>query len=608
MPFLYHLPPRHTLSTKQLRHALQLIVTKHLSLRTSVIFDTEKNLLMQKIIDLHSGNKELFTFIESIFETNEQFNNIMHNERRNSQLFNLAQGLVFRCHLVHQNQISSNDLLCNKDIIIFNFHHALFDFPSMNVFLHDLDQAYTTGELTTDDNTVLRYLDCKFQFFILYFDYTSSSPYSDALIEQTIPMTGANMFWLDTLHDCHLDRSLPLPFNRYRLVDEHRSGRGTSISFDFSRDLSHQFLSYASSNDTTLEYLALTCYYTFLFKLTNGERDLCIGMNTHGRYKEELMSVIGMFVNAIPLRCQSDPHWSFQQLVEYVQEMMTSSLEYSYFPLQRILAHHPNASKATFLDISFVFYSSENQNIDDSVVIGDSRLHSMPISIKISENEIMSKFDFSLNLHYNQSINQLSCTIDASLDLFNRITVDKIAQRFHSMLKQLFNRTDVQMKNHIYELSLISPEEGLLTRSMNHRKVLFPPVSCIHHEFVSQTVKHPQKLAVELDDQSLTYSELLYYVQVLAFNLLSEQKVLPGDVICQCVERSLSMVSSVQKLFLFIIRFFYSLGDRNDGNPNGWLCLLSIITSRSTTAFICTRKTNSKSSCACSFFDKIYIH
>jgi non-ribosomal peptide synthetase component F len=56
-------------------------------------------------------------------------------------------------------------------------------------------------------------------------------------------------------------------------------------------------------------------------------------------------------------------------------------------------------------------------------------------------------------------------------------------------------------------------------------------------------MKYPQKQAVELDDQSLTYSEILYYVQMLALNLLSEQRVVPGDVISQCVERSLSMVS-----------------------------------------------------------------
>jgi hypothetical protein len=73
--------------------------------------------------------------------------------------------------------------------------------------------------------------------------------------------------------------------------------------------------------------------------------------------------------------------------------------------------------------------------------------------------------------------------------------------------------------------------------------VLFPAVSCIHHEFVSQAMNHSQKVAVELDDQSLTYSELLYYIQVIAVNLLEKQSVIVGEIVCQCVERSLSMVS-----------------------------------------------------------------
>jgi non-ribosomal peptide synthetase component F len=266
-------------------------------------------------------------------------------------------------------------------------------------------------------------------------------------------------------------------------------------------------------------------------------------MDTDGRYKEELMSVIGMFVNTIPLRCQLDPHWSFYQLSKHVQEMMTSCLEYSYFPLQRILGEHPNVSKPAFLHTSFVFHSSGNQNKDNEVIMGDSRLHLMPISMKINEDEMMSQFDFALKIQYNQSTNLLSCTIDASLDLFDVTTVDKIAQRFHLMLEQLFDVIDVQINKPIYELSLILPDERVLMQSMNNTQVLFPPVSCIHHEFVCQAMKYSQKLAVELDDQSLTYSELLHYIQVLALNLLIKQKIVPGDVICQCVERSLSMVS-----------------------------------------------------------------
>ena len=162
MPIVYHLSSQHTLSVKQLHHALQHIVKKHPSLHTSLIFDSDKNRLMQRVI-IHDDNiRNMFSFIESTFETDKQLNEILHGEKRNPHLFDLAHGHVFRCHLVYYKQISSNNLLSDKDLLIFNFHHALFDFPSMNVFLHDLNQAYSTDQLSIDDNTTLRYLDCKY--------------------------------------------------------------------------------------------------------------------------------------------------------------------------------------------------------------------------------------------------------------------------------------------------------------------------------------------------------------------------------------------------------------------------------------------------------------
>ncbi len=162
MPFLYRLHRDQTLSITQLYHALELIITKHQSLRMSLLFDSEKNLLMQTIID---SNDKLFTSIESVFETDEQLTNIMHDERANSHHFDLAHGLVFRCHIVYYKQISSNNLVSDKDILIFNFHHALFDFPSMNIFLDDLNQVYTTDHFSITDNTTLCYLDCKYIYF-----------------------------------------------------------------------------------------------------------------------------------------------------------------------------------------------------------------------------------------------------------------------------------------------------------------------------------------------------------------------------------------------------------------------------------------------------------
>jgi hypothetical protein len=168
MPFLYRLSTNNTLSISQLRRALYLVIMKHTSLRTSLFFDTNENMLMQRIIEPNDDNDDnhphqLFTFIVSTFQKEADLCNIMHDERGNPNHFDLARGLVFRCHIVHHEPISSNDLLCEGDALIFNFHHALFDFPSMNIFHRDLDQAYRTSQLMNgNDNTTLRYLDCKF--------------------------------------------------------------------------------------------------------------------------------------------------------------------------------------------------------------------------------------------------------------------------------------------------------------------------------------------------------------------------------------------------------------------------------------------------------------
>ncbi|CAF1309824.1 unnamed protein product, partial [Adineta steineri] len=527
MVFCYRLSANHILPVQQLRYALDLIVEKHQSLRTAFIFDTAKNILTQRIGDQQNHKNNRLFIVGSIYKTDEQLHEIIHNETHNPHVFDLVQGLVFRCHLVHYKQVSVNGLISDNDIIIFNFHHASFDCPSMKIFLHDLHQAYTTSQLLNDDNTNNR---------LRYLDY--------AVIEQHMPMIGASMFWHDALHDCKLDQSLSLPYDRYRLTNEYRSGFGTSISFDLDRDLCDTFLHYTSSQNIALEHLALSMYFVFLFKLTNGETDLWIGMNVDGRYRDELRSVIGIFVNTIPLRCQLHPHWCFHQLIEHVREITTNTMKYSYFPLQRILDQHSHASKPAFLDTSFEFMQSSRQDFDKDVVIGDCHLSVMPISIKTSEDDTTSKFDFILSIQHDFDMNQLSCTINASLDLFNRETVQKISQRFHSIIQQLSaSIIDNQTKKPIYELSLILSNEQYLMQSLNNTQISLPsPLTCIHHKFVYQVMKHPQKLAVELDEQSLTYNELLFYVHQLALQIINKYNIKSGDIICQLAERSLSMI------------------------------------------------------------------
>ncbi|CAF1478947.1 unnamed protein product, partial [Adineta steineri] len=524
-PFIYRLQHQHSLSIDRLHQAIQQILIKHSTLHTSLIFHTEQNQFIQQIIDFNSNNNKLFFYFESTFQTDEQLNKIINDERHNPQHFDLVQGRVFRYHIVYYKQVSLNGFLSDKDVLIFNFHHALFDNSSMNVFFHDLNEAYSTGQLETDGNIDLRYIDY-------------------ALMERQMPMTTASMFWMDTLHDYKLDQQLSLPYDRHNLADEHRTGRGISFSFDLDKRLSQEFLVYALSNKIKLEHLLFASYYAFLFKLTNSERDLCIGMNIENRYKEELKSIIGLFENIIPIRCQVDSHWSFHQLINNICEILTNNLEYSYFPLQRILAQHPNISKPTFLHILFEFQSNENQ-----VIIDNNRLYDINKSIRNYEDQIMSISNFALIFQHDINNNQISCTINASLDLFETETINKIVQRFHLMLYQLSElMNNNEINKPIYELSLTLSDEKLRIQTINNTQTYTHFPSCMHHQFVYQVIKHPQKLAVELDEQFLTYAELLTYVQQLAIHLLDQYNIVPGDIISQCVERSLSMVIGIMAI------------------------------------------------------------
>ncbi|CAF0752919.1 unnamed protein product [Adineta steineri] len=148
---IYKLTSLTSLSIDRLRHALKLIVTKHVILRTAVIFDEER--LIQKILPISPEHYE----IQITYVTNElNIKKIFYDEETNRSLFNLEQGKVFRCHLLLQS--SDNDLKHN-DIIIFNFHHIAIDGSSIQVFIDDLRQNLTTEELSCDDQECITYLD-----------------------------------------------------------------------------------------------------------------------------------------------------------------------------------------------------------------------------------------------------------------------------------------------------------------------------------------------------------------------------------------------------------------------------------------------------------------
>jgi non-ribosomal peptide synthetase component F len=286
-------------------------------------------------------------------------------------------------------------------------------------------------------------------------------------------MTLSHEFWYSQLQGCNLQHPLSLPTDRQRASTDQRSGLASTSEIIFDNEISLLFLNYASLHNLTPFQLGLAIFYTFLFKLTHGETDLCISSINANRYRNELENMIGMFVSTLPYRLQFDSRWSFDELVKHVRKKCLSILEHSHYPLQHILSDFQlNQSNVSFLETVFDFISVSADINHFS--FNDACLE----QVSIEQSYEVAKFDFSMTFIYNptSNIDKLSCCFVCSRDLFEETTVAHIARRFQHLFEQLFrtkscNSLADKSVSAINEMSLILPEESEEIQSVVFHRV-----------------------------------------------------------------------------------------------------------------------------------------
>ncbi|CAF1541999.1 unnamed protein product, partial [Adineta steineri] len=448
IPLLYRISSMNDhVSITRLHHAFQSVIIKHNILRTALYLDTNGHII-QHCLDMKSDR---FTIVNIHNNDRHHMNEIIGEILNQSDLFDLSKGCVIHFHILrhyHQSQDSitheNDDLLSENDHILISIHHAMFDGASTSIFLRDLSLAYQSDDSLFVDDNLLNYID-----------------YS--VHEHIIDMSLSREFWHSQLKGYNIKYSLSLSVDRQRSsTSQQRSGLASIVEIAFDNEICTSFLNYASSHRLTLFQLGLSIFYVFLSKLTHGETDLCIGSINANRYRSELVNMIGMFVSTLPYRVELDSHWSFDEVVQYVQEKCLSILEHSHYPLQHILGDNQlNQSNVSFLETMFDFISVTKD-------MGHLSLNDTNLEQGSSEQSTeVSKFDFSLTFEYNplSDNNRLLCRFVCSHDLFEKSTISQIAQRFEYTFEQLFrtqasNIAMMNVSSSIRKLSLILPEEA----------------------------------------------------------------------------------------------------------------------------------------------------
>ena len=112
----------------------------------------------------------------------------------------------------------------------------------------------------------------------------------------------------------------------------------------------------AREEETSLFTLMLATYQVWLHRYT-GQDDLVVGTPVAHRDRAELQSLLGFFLNTLPIRTQLDATQSFRDVLARVRQTVLAGLEHGDLPFEQMVelaAEDRAAGQSPLYQVMFV--------------------------------------------------------------------------------------------------------------------------------------------------------------------------------------------------------------------------------------------------------------
>ena len=278
----------------------------------------------------------VYSIVKSYCQTENELIAV-RKEALAGKFFDLNKGIITHLHLVKKCLTNSDDdeFLVVNDTAFICIHHIAIDALSGSQFFLELSSAYNNN--SDNMNVVERFR---------YIDY---SIHERILINNTsnLQVTETLQFWSNLLQKYSLNSDIFSDVHVDQKEDDETSVwplQYFTFEFPLHQTVKEHMLTFCREHNFSLFQLGLTLYYVFLFKLTQ-HTDLCILCLDANRYRPELESIIGFFVNYLPYRLYLDPTKSFFSLLTEVRALTVQIMEHSYLPYQAIVQQHRNETQ-----------------------------------------------------------------------------------------------------------------------------------------------------------------------------------------------------------------------------------------------------------------------
>jgi amino acid adenylation domain-containing protein len=396
--------------------------------------------------------------------------------------------------------------------LLLNLHHAIADGWSMSVFATDLSERYRAHVLRTPARLAP-----------LRRDYLDYAHWQNARAEKQ-SWAHHLPYWRETLHNAPERLTLPHDHSRPTV----RSFNGAEVPLQIRADVTQHLKTLAATWRVTPFIPLLAAFHIVLSRWAQQD-DVIVGVPAANRRQEDTESMIGLFVDMLPIRASIDDTQTFEGLVSVLKSRLNDATAHADVPFSELLS------------VSGVARDSAAPALVPAVLVFDNTPNvvlSLP-DLQVRQQRLTtttSKFD--LTLFIQDDVDGFAGYLEYATDLFERETMQRFVDSFRTLLEDAIARPEARC----HSLALVPPDD--LDRLLYHRHgavLPFDTTARMHDLIHAQAQHHPSRIAIRTDEGTLTYGALEQRATILA-RALQARGVGPETVVGVCLSRTPTLI------------------------------------------------------------------
>jgi pristinamycin I synthase 3 and 4 len=418
--------------------------------------------------------------------------------------FDLERGPMMRMVLMRRSS--------SEQALLLVMHHIISDGWSMGVLVREMGElyeGYTRGRPSGLEELRIQYAD--------YAKWQREWMRSENVKEQ-------EEYWRGRIGEGV--RMLELPADRGRR--EAQTYEGEQQRFLIREEVSRRIRGLSREEGSTV-FMTMLGGFKILLSRYSGESEVVVGTPIANRNQGEIEGLIGFFVNTLVLRTEVRGGEKFREVLRRVRETTLGAYANQDIPFEQIVEWvqpERDLRRSPIFQVMFILQNAPMPRLE---------LRGLTLRLMEMHNET-AKFDITMSLSEKEE--GIEGAIEYNRDLFDRTTIQRMAEHYKMMLERIVERPDVR----ISEIEMMGEgERQELLVEWNDTEMRVSGRGGVHELIEKEAERVRDRIGVVSGEEQVSYGELNRRGNQLG-RYLKRKGIRAEEVVGICVRRTVEMV------------------------------------------------------------------